>query len=250
MIRRIVTTYVLTELNGVEIITAASVREALELLDQEGFDLVMCPRSLPDGDGPDLLRRMRGQERHAQTPVILMTPAHDPLPEEECRSLGVARVLPLPFDAGQLREAVQTVLDPRRQRRDMRIGLEGAVVHMTWEGRRLSGRIINLGSGGLLCQVEDAPGRRFPLEPVELSLQFPPRLGGGRAQGIQAGLLRLNVLTRGDDHIPRGLRLAWEFLRLPQAAVRVLEGVLSQARRDLEQDRRRATGVSPAGGLE
>ncbi len=247
MIRRIVTTYVLTELSELDMVTAASSREALALLERDRYDLVLCPRSLPDGDGPGLLRRMRQWEHLAETPVILMTPPDDPLSESEAESLGVVRTLPVPFDAGQLREAVQAALDPRQARQHPRIGLEGAEVQVRWAGGRVSARVINIGSGGLLCQVDESPGRQWPLEPVELAVRFPARLGGGRARGIRAVLSRLNVLSREGDSLPATLRAAWEFLDLPGPAAQVLETALARARRELERDRQQAGAVSGDG---
>ncbi len=247
MIRRIVTTYVLTELSGLDIVTAASARQALALLEQEPYDLVMCPRTLPDGDAPGLLRRMRRWEHLARTPVILMTPGDDPLSPAEAEALGVVRELPVPFDARELREAVQAALDPRRARRYPRIGLEGAEVQVRWPGGGVRARLVNIGRGGLLCQVEECPGRQWPLQPVELAVSFPARLGGGRALGIRAALARLSVLARDGEQMPVALRVAWEFLEVPGPAARVLETAVAGARQELERDRRRALAASRPG---
>ncbi len=51
----------LLERNGFQVRRAASIREALELSRAESFDVVVSDIGLPDGNGYDLMREIRGQ---------------------------------------------------------------------------------------------------------------------------------------------------------------------------------------------
>jgi len=60
---------------GFEVITQSSNDEALRALAFEKIDLIIIDYSTPEQDGMQLLRRLRGQQRSARLPVILMVPA-------------------------------------------------------------------------------------------------------------------------------------------------------------------------------
>ena len=62
---------------GFEVLTAVSVSEATALLEHDPPDLVVLDLGLPDGDGAEILRRIRhapeGRLPHPGTPVLIMT---------------------------------------------------------------------------------------------------------------------------------------------------------------------------------
>ena len=54
-------------------VLASDGREALERLEDSEPDAVVLDMMMPVHDGLDVLRRMRASERHADTPVIILT---------------------------------------------------------------------------------------------------------------------------------------------------------------------------------
>ena len=56
-----------------ETVLAADGREALARLEDAEPDAVVLDMMMPVHDGLDVLRRMRASERHADTPVIMLT---------------------------------------------------------------------------------------------------------------------------------------------------------------------------------
>jgi CheY-like chemotaxis protein/CHASE3 domain sensor protein len=58
---------------GVEIVTASSVAEALEALAKSTFDCIVTDLSLPDASGFDLLEQLADNDRYAFPPVIVYT---------------------------------------------------------------------------------------------------------------------------------------------------------------------------------
>jgi CheY-like chemotaxis protein len=58
---------------GYEIQTVSSGTEALKKLDQDGYDLIMLDVIMPEMDGFNLCKRIRGIEKYKETPVVFLT---------------------------------------------------------------------------------------------------------------------------------------------------------------------------------
>jgi CheY-like chemotaxis protein len=61
------------EAGGYEVMSAGDGMEAWELLDGRGADLVVTDVHMPRADGLELCRRIRGSERFADLPVVMVT---------------------------------------------------------------------------------------------------------------------------------------------------------------------------------
>ena len=62
------------ELAGFEVIAAADAEEALDVLKaDEGFDVIVSDVAMPGISGFDLCERVRQDERHRTTPLVLVT---------------------------------------------------------------------------------------------------------------------------------------------------------------------------------
>lgn len=62
---------------GFDVTTAETKRGADKLLDERNFDAVVLDVMLPDGDGVEILRRIRADGKHAKTPVIMLSTEAD-----------------------------------------------------------------------------------------------------------------------------------------------------------------------------
>lgn len=62
-----------------EIVTTKTVAEALTLLQQQAFDIVLCDMNLPDGDGLDIIDAVKKDPAHLnhRTPFIALTADND-----------------------------------------------------------------------------------------------------------------------------------------------------------------------------
>ena len=83
---------------GWRVLPAADGPEALELAARERPDAVVLDVRMPGMDGPEVLRRLRADEATADIPVVFMTAKAQPRELSNLSSLGVAGVLPKPFD--------------------------------------------------------------------------------------------------------------------------------------------------------
>jgi DNA-binding NtrC family response regulator len=88
------------ELDGFDVVEAADGTEALELVRQRDFDLVLTDIRMPGMNGVDLFREIR--QLRPRVPVVLMTAfAMEHLIQQALRE-GVYMVMPKPFDVEQL----------------------------------------------------------------------------------------------------------------------------------------------------
>ena len=70
---------------GYEVDAILRVSEALEKLDQDGYDLMMLDIIMPEMDGFELCKRIRKMERYKETPIVFLTAKS----REEDRVLGL-----------------------------------------------------------------------------------------------------------------------------------------------------------------
>jgi CheY-like chemotaxis protein len=84
---------------------------ALQLLESESFDLVVSDVRMPELDGLGLLARIRGNERLAELPVILLTAQFDAYDEVQPQPDPLTIFLQKPLSSGELAEAVARQLD-------------------------------------------------------------------------------------------------------------------------------------------
>jgi DNA-binding NtrC family response regulator len=94
---------------GYEVVSAASARQALELVETHSIDLIVSDVVMPDLTGVELLAEMR--ERRPDLPVVLMTGGSpDPERTTNALELGACAIVFKPFTHAQLRDAVATAL--------------------------------------------------------------------------------------------------------------------------------------------
>jgi len=100
---------------GMETVSVASGPEALELLDGsqragEPLDLVVLDVHMPDMDGFEVARRIRGDDRFDSLVLVMITSAGRPGDGALCEQLGVSSYLLKPITPTELRDAIQLTL--------------------------------------------------------------------------------------------------------------------------------------------
>jgi len=89
-------------------------REALALLTSEPFDVVILDIMMPDVDGYEVLRHIRGTTETTDLPVIFLTAKSTPADIEKGLSLGANHYITKPFSGQDLMRKVRLCLDERR----------------------------------------------------------------------------------------------------------------------------------------
>jgi DNA-binding NtrC family response regulator len=137
-----------------QIDTAANGEEALQMVAQHDYAIVLVDLKMPGMDGIEVLRRVR--EVRPDIPVILLTAFGTIATAVEAMKLGAVDFVQKPFDSDQLRELVQRVL--RRQELD-----EGAVPdyasHFELAKKCLSARHVDAALQHLKSAIALSPTR-------------------------------------------------------------------------------------------
>ena len=92
------------------LVFAQNVQEAFQRLNEELPDLILMDLGLPDGDGLDVTRRLREEERTRWIPVIILTGRSTVVDKITGLEVGADDYLTKPFDPGELVARVRAVL--------------------------------------------------------------------------------------------------------------------------------------------
>jgi two-component system, OmpR family, response regulator len=93
---------------GYEVTTAQRGDEALRLVRSRRFDLVVLDVTLPDTDGFEVLRRLRGDG--SRVPVLFLTARDTAADRATGQALGGDAYMTKPFGLAELAERIATVL--------------------------------------------------------------------------------------------------------------------------------------------
>ena len=99
-----------------EVVEASSGFEALRILPRESFDLAIVDINMPDVNGLELIRFMRGSEAHARTPLLVISSEASERDRERGLTLGANAYLAKPFTAEQLVGAVRSLTSSEEDR--------------------------------------------------------------------------------------------------------------------------------------
>lgn len=86
--------------------------EALAVLGQKRFDLIIADWTMEGMDGLDLLARIRANPVIGRTPFILLTARNDADSVRTAIAAGVNNYIVKPFDVPTLRSKIEAVLGP------------------------------------------------------------------------------------------------------------------------------------------
>ncbi|MEK8028199.1 response regulator transcription factor [Pseudaquabacterium rugosum] len=96
--------------NGYEVDVAGSLGQGRERLRQGQYDALVLDLMLPDGDGLDLTRELRGEPRTRRLPLLMLTARGEPLDRVVGLELGADDYLSKPFEARELLARVKALL--------------------------------------------------------------------------------------------------------------------------------------------
>ena len=99
--------------NDYEVATAGGVAEATKRIAAEGPDVVVLDLGLPDGDGKDVIRRVR---EWSDVPIVVLSARDREAEKIESLDLGADDFVNKPFGVGELMARIRTALRHRMQR--------------------------------------------------------------------------------------------------------------------------------------
>ena len=109
---------------GYDVATAEDGRQALQMLADQSFDVVLLDLIMPELDGFHVLEQMKQDSRQREIPVIVISALDEMESILRCIEMGATDYLPKPFDAALLRARLNASLADKRLRDIERIYLE------------------------------------------------------------------------------------------------------------------------------
>jgi diguanylate cyclase (GGDEF)-like protein len=98
--------------DGYEVVTAASGEEALRIIEQSHFDIVLTDLVMPGMDGNDLVHRVK--QRDPEQEIVVVTGVVDVKTAVDSMKLGASEYLIKPFDRATLANSLEKILHNRR----------------------------------------------------------------------------------------------------------------------------------------
>mgnify|MGYP000392151973 CR=1 FL=1 len=98
---------------GYEVDTSSSAPQALKMLQEDAYDLVITDIKMPEMDGLEFMRRLRAQNPDINVVFITGYPSQESL--KEALSLKIVDYLPKPFSPQLLKEVTERALEYKRK---------------------------------------------------------------------------------------------------------------------------------------
>jgi DNA-binding response OmpR family regulator len=191
--------------HGFEVDVAGTLGEGRRRLGQQAFDALVLDLMLPDGDGLDLTRELRGDARTRRLPLLMLTARGEPTDRIVGLELGADDYLPKPFEPRELLARLKALL--RRAAPDS--GTEEAlhfgrlVIDTAARQARLDGRPCELTSHQfeLLVVLARAAGRVLSRDQIMDALRGHPLEAFDRS--IDVHVSRIRAAIEDDPKHPR-----------------------------------------------
>ncbi len=190
---------------GFEVETAGTIAAGRDRLAGNTYDALVLDLMLPDGDGLDLCREVRGNPRTRQLPMLMLTARGEPLDRIVGLELGADDYLGKPFEPRELLARVKALLrraSPQAAADDvLRFGrLE---IDLGARVARLDGKICDLTGHqfDLLVVLAQSPGRVLSRDQIMDSLKGHPLEAFDRS--IDVHISRIRAAIEDDPKAPR-----------------------------------------------
>ncbi len=190
---------------GFEVQTAGSLAAGREQLGANAYEALILDLMLPDGDGLDLCRELRGVSRTRQLPLLMLTARGESMDRIVGLELGADDYLPKPFEPRELLARVKALLrraSPQASGDDvLRFGrLE---VDLGARVARLDGKTCDLTGHqfDLLVVLAQSPGRVLSRDQIMDSLKGHPLEAFDRS--IDVHISRIRAVIEDDAKAPR-----------------------------------------------
>ena len=190
---------------GFEVDTAGSLGAGRERLAAGNYDALVLDLMLPDGDGLDLCRELRSNNRTRALPLLMLTARGEPLDRIVGLELGADDYLPKPFEPRELLARVKALL--RRaapQASDDEVLRFGRLeVDLGERVARLDGKPCDLTGHqfDLLVVLAQSPGRVLSRDQIMDALKGHPLEAFDRS--IDVHISRIRAVIEDDPKMPR-----------------------------------------------
>ncbi len=190
---------------GFEVETAGSLAAGREQLAANAYEALILDLMLPDGDGLDLCRELRGSSRTRQLPLLMLTARGESMDRIVGLELGADDYLPKPFEPRELLARVKALLrraSPQGADDDvlrfgrLEVDLGARVARLDGKSCDLTGHQFDL-----LVVLAQSPGRVLSRDQIMDSLKGHPLEAFDRS--IDVHISRIRAVIEDDAKAPR-----------------------------------------------
>ncbi|MDP2158533.1 MAG: response regulator [Nitrospirota bacterium] len=103
---------VIDELGEYETVEAGSGFEALKMLPQQEYDLIVTDINMPDINGLELINFVRNNPRYNHLPIIIVSTERSEEDKKRGMALGATAYVTKPFKSSELQEVIKKTLIP------------------------------------------------------------------------------------------------------------------------------------------
>jgi len=103
---------VIDEIGEYETVEAESGFEALKMLPQQEYDLIVTDINMPDINGLELINFVRNNPRYNRLPIIIVSTERSEEDKKRGMALGATAYVTKPFKSSELQEIIKTILVP------------------------------------------------------------------------------------------------------------------------------------------
>ena len=103
---------VIDEIGEYETVEAESGFEALKMLPQQEYDLIVTDINMPDINGLELINFVRNNPRYNHLPIIIVSTERSEEDKKRGMALGATAYVTKPFKSSELQEIIKTILVP------------------------------------------------------------------------------------------------------------------------------------------
>ena len=94
---------------GFNVVAAVDGEHGLEMLGENGADVIITDINMPRLDGFGFIERVREDEAHRAIPILVLTTESDPAKKDRARRAGATGWIVKPFHPDKLIEAIRRV---------------------------------------------------------------------------------------------------------------------------------------------
>jgi two-component system, OmpR family, phosphate regulon response regulator OmpR len=188
-----------------EVDLAGSLAAGRERLARESYDALVLDLMLPDGDGLDLTRELRGDARTRRLPLLMLTARGEAMDRIVGLELGADDYLPKPFEPRELLARIKALL--RRAQPDAGdsevLAFGRLEVDLGARQARLDGALCDLTSHqfDLLAVLARNPGRVLSRDRIMDTLKGHPMEAFDRS--IDVHISRIRAVIEDDPKEPK-----------------------------------------------
>ena len=191
--------------HGYEVTTAGSLALGRQLLERSAPDALVLDLMLPDGDGLDFTRELRGEPRTRRLPLLMLTARGEPTDRIVGLEIGADDYLGKPFEPRELLARIKALLRraaPEPQADDVLV-FGRLEIDLGARQARLNGKPCDLTSHQfeLLAVLAQSPGRVLSRDQIMDQLKGHPLEAFDRS--IDVHISRIRAVIEADPKTPR-----------------------------------------------